>query len=73
MSLIYEWLKWNRFGLQSIGGRTGDNPCGAGNSRHRGAVLDSMRNFEREFLAVGGVLGVLRFGRIGQEAALHQH
>jgi len=72
MCLIDERLKRDRLRLQRRIGRTGDDSRGAGDVRYRSTVLDSMRNFQSEFLPICGILRVLGFIRIGQEPAFHQ-
>src|SRR4051812_45366380 len=72
MGLIDKRLERHGLGLQGCRGGAGGDSVGARDSGYRRAVLDSMRNFQGKFLAIGGILGVLRFRGVGQKSTFNQ-
>src|SRR6266571_6398816 len=66
MSLIDERLERDD---RVVGGKAVRSRS-AGNER---AFSDATRDFSREFVLVGSALSVIRFGRVGEEAAFDQH
>src|SRR6266487_5841011 len=66
MSLIDEGLERDRCVVsgKAVGGRSAGD---------EGAFADTTADFFCEFLLVGRALGILRFARVGKEAAFNQH